>query len=175
MPPAGQGDGRRGEQAVGELARTLAEALAPGSALVCIGNELRGDDAAGLAVARGLPRDLPWKVFCAGAAPESFLVPVADARPPSVLLVDAVDVSAEPGTVRLLDARELAALSPSTHGPGATAFLRALRLMHDCPCRVLGIQPAGVEFGTEISPPVARAVDRVVRAIVLAAARARGD
>ncbi len=172
MPPAGQGSG---EPSPGELARMLAQLLAPGSVLVCIGNELRGDDAAGPAVAAGLPRDLPWKVFCAAAAPESFLVPVADARPPSVLLIDAVDVSAEPGAVRLLGAPELAALSPSTHGPGATAFLRALRLMHDCPCRVLGIQPAGVEFGAEMSPPVARAVDRVVRAIVLAAAEARRD
>jgi len=161
--------GAEGDGAAEVLAEQLKGALEPTSVIVCIGQELAGDDAAGVAVGRAVAGELPWRVVEAGTAPESFLVKVAAAGPASVLLVDAAHFGGEPGEVRLLDAGEIAGPSPGTHGPSPAGFLALLNTMHPCRARILGIQPAAVEIGAPLSAPVRDAVERVVRALRLAA------
>jgi len=155
-----------------QLARRLAEVLTPSSAIVCIGNELRGDDGAGVVIARKLPASLPWKVFDTQTAPESFLGKIVAVRPASVLLIDAVDLAAPAGTVRLVPAENITGQGPSTHGPAPQAFLEMLKQLHPCPRWLLGIQPQGLETGSGLSPPVAAAVGLIVQALRLAAQRA---
>jgi len=147
------------------LADLLADFLTPSSAVVCVGNELRGDDGAGMAVARGLGEAVPWKVFHGETAPESFLMKVVAARPESVLVIDALYVGAEAGAVVLVAPEALGGQGPSTHGPGPGAFLQSLALLHTCRRAVLGIQPARTDFGAGLSEPVARAAELVVRAL----------
>jgi len=151
--------------------RQLAEALGRDGAIVCIGNELRGDDAAGVEVARRLGGEMPWPVFDVRHAPESFLMKIVRARPASVLVVDAVPFGAAPGTVRLFDPEAVTGQGPSTHGPAPQMFLRALRMMHTCHQTVLGIQPEQTEVGSPLSEPVSRAVDRVIHALRVLAGR----
>ncbi len=164
---------------VQHLAEHLAEALAPSSVIVCVGNELCGDDGAGVAVARGLTAPpgqgqpplppLPWEVFDTQTVPESFLVKIAQRRPDSVLLIDALDFGAAPGAVELISADSVGGQGPSTHGPAPVAFMEILRMLHPCRCWVLGIQPAQAEVGAGLSPPVERAVEMVVQALRAAA------
>ena len=154
------------------LAEHLAEVLAPSSVIVCIGNDLCGDDGAGPAVAKRLAGEVPWQVFDTAGVPESFLMKIVNARPASVLLVDALHFGAAAGAVELIDPDAVGGQGPSTHGPAPLAFLEILRMMHPCPRRVLGIQPSGVEFGQPMGEPVARAVDLVVQAFRMLADRA---
>ncbi len=154
-----------------DLAERLAVILQPSSVIVCLGHELAGDDAVGVAVGRAVAGRLPWTVVEALNAPESFLVKVALLEPASVLLVDAMHFGAEPGSVCLLAADGAGDLSPSTHGPSPVSFLDLLKTMHAAPAWILGAQPGGVEMGAPLSEPVARAVG-LIEAAFRAAARA---
>ena len=147
-----------------ELARRLADVLEPSALVVCTGNELRGDDGAGVAVARELAGALPWPVLDAATAPESFLGKIVDAKPGTVLLVDALHFGGSPGAVRLLEREQLGGLSPSTHGPSPVMFFQALLAVHACRTLVLGIQPERLEVGAGLSEPVLGAVRLVVDA-----------
>jgi len=140
-----------------QITEALAEFLSAPAVIVCIGSELKGDDGAGVAVAGRLGDELPWKVFDARTAPESFLMKVVRCRPQRVLLIDAVHLGAAAGTVRLLDAADV--------------------FGHPCRCAVLAIQPQRLDVGADLSDPVRRAVESIVQALIhLARARAgQGD
>jgi len=157
----------------------LADRLRPLAAtrlvIVCIGNELAGDDAAGVQVARRLAGKLPWPLFDCRSAPENFLGKIVEACPQTVLLVDAVHLDAPPGTVRLLKPHQLAGQGPSTHGPAPEAFLELLQQRCGCRCVLAGIQPQSTAVGSGLSPVVGRAVEALVNALVLVAAEAAGE
>jgi hydrogenase maturation protease len=156
---------------VADLARRLSEFVTPTTAIVCVGSELRGDDAAGVEIARRLIGTVPWRVFNTQTAPESFLMKIVEGRPQSLVLVDALDFGAPGGAVALLEADGIEGQSPSTHGPAPSAFLRIVQMMHQCPCFVLGIQPAGLKAGEPLSEAVAAAVEMVVAAFGILAGR----
>jgi len=145
-----------------QLAARLGRHIRPSTVIVCVGSELRGDDGAAAAVAHRLAGTMPWALHNTQTAPESFLMKIVQAEPESVLLIDAVDFGAAPGRIGLFPAEQLNGQSPSTHGPGARAFLSALAMFHSCPVALLGIQPGDIDFGEALSPPVAAAVDQVV-------------
>ncbi|MDY6913121.1 MAG: hydrogenase maturation protease [Planctomycetota bacterium] len=154
------------------LAEHLGEIVSPSMAVVCVGNELCGDDAAGTIVARKLTaKTVPWDVYDTQSVPESFLMKIVARKPASVVLVDALDFNAEPGAVELVAANEIGGQGPSTHGPAPLAFLEVLQMMHPCRCAVLGIQPKQVDFGQAVSKPVAAAVELVASAFELLARR----
>jgi hydrogenase 3 maturation protease len=157
-----------------EAEARLAERLGRGSVVVGVGNELRGDDGAGAVVARELWETVPWPVIQAETAPESFLMKIVSLEPDSVVVVDAIHLGAEPGSVRLLTADQLTGQGPSTHGPAPLTFLDALRALHPCRQAVLGIQPQNSEFGAGLSEPVRRAVGSVVEIFRRCAADAHG-
>ena len=154
-----------------ELAAHLAELLDPSSVIICVGDEMRGDDGAGPAVAKELGGTVPWLVIDAQNAPENFLMKVVNAEPRSVVLVDALHLGEPPGTVRLTDPEDLSGHGPSTHGPAPVTFLEALKAMFPCRQVVLGIQPVGTELGSSISQPVRASIALIVDALRSAAAR----
>jgi len=157
---------QKGITTVEHLVEHLREIVEPSTAIVCVGNELCGDDAAGVLVARRLAGAVPWKVFDTQTVPESFLMKIVEAAPASVVLIDALDFGAAPGAVELIEASQVAGQGPSTHGPAPLAFLDILQMMHPCRRVVLGIQPELSEFGSSPSEAGLRAVDRIVEAFL---------
>ena len=145
-----------------ELVEQLSALLTPTTVIVCVGSELRGDDAAGVAAARELAGSVPWEVIDARTAPESFLGRIAGRRPGSVLVIDALSFGAPAGTIRLVEPSAIEGQGPSSHGPAPALFLEALAAMHPCRCAVLGIQAGSLELGSPLSPPVAEAVRQAV-------------
>jgi len=156
-----------GDVLIRQLADQLRHVLRPNSVIVCVGNELRGDDGAGVIVGRRLAGRTPWKAINAQTVPENYLMTIADAAPDSILFIDALHFNAEPGTVRLFSGDDLQGLGPSTHGPSPQAFLIALRMLHTCNQAVLGIQPDCLDLDTGLTPPVASATDQIIRAFEL--------
>jgi len=154
-----------------DLAERLAEVLTTRSVIVCVGNELIGDDGAACIVARTLADTVPWPIFDAQTAPESFLMKIVNLKPDVVVLVDALGMRAEPGTVAVLPSRKITGQGPSTHGPAPIAFLDAIQMMHPCRTLVLGIEPEAGVFGTGLSETVAASVDLIVQAFRIVAAR----
>lgn len=138
-------------------------------ALLGIGNELNGDDGAGVAVARALRARLGSRphllLIEAGPAPESFTGPVRRFNPAIVLLVDAAAMDSAPGTVALLSWDEIDGLSASTHTLPPSVLSRYLMETLGCPVLLLAIQAGQVEFDQPISPVVQQAVDEVVEGL----------
>ena len=154
---------------VNQLAAHLSDVMTDETVIVCIGNDLRGDDGAGPALAKALIGTVPWPVIDAGNAPENFIVRIARHNPEVVILVDAMDLGADPGVVVVDEAERIAGQGPSTHGPAPVAFVEALRIMHPCRCAVLGIQPERTELDAELSEPVKTAVRNVAEAFRIVA------
>ncbi len=160
-----------GTQVSPELIERLAGMLKRGSAIVCVGNDLLGDDAAGVLIGRELAAVAPWNVYNVQTAPENFLFRIADSKPPAVLMIDAVDFGAEPGTVTLIEGERVTGQGPSTHGPAPAAFLELLAQVHPCTTVVLGVQPGQTAVDAPLSAAVAAAVDGVVAALLALADR----
>jgi hydrogenase 3 maturation protease len=140
-------------------------------AVVGIGNETAGDDAAGVAVARRLSEQLGDQenmlVLDGGPAPENQTGPLRRFKPALVLLVDAAQMDEPPGSVRLLNWEETSGLSASTHT--LPPYLLAQYLVAELECRValLGIQPEQNDFGAPLSNTVASVVEMVASELAL--------
>ena len=150
-------------ETVKQLVEKLTEILTPSSVIVCVGNTLRGDDGAGMAVGLRIRDIVPWKVYRTQTVPENFLMKIVDSAPESVVLIDAFDFGAAAGAMRLFENHDIAGQGPSTHGPAPLAFLDVLKQMHPCRCVVLGIQPEQTGFHQKLSDPVSEGVDQAVR------------
>jgi hydrogenase maturation protease HycI len=139
----------------------------PRVAVLGIGHELRGDDAAGVVLARLLnqrPRNAACLAIEAGPAPENCFGPLLAYRPDLVLFVDAAQMGAEPGTIRLLDwnlvrAAEGVQLNTSTHTLPLPMLADFLAHELGCPVWLLGIQPARTAVSASLSAPVSQAVE----------------
>ena len=154
-----------GPDGVEHLVAHLAEVVCPSMAVVCVGNELCGDDGVGVAIASKLMRTVPWQVYDVRGVPENFLMKIVSRKPQTVLVIDAMDFNAPPGSVELFPADRVAGQGPSTHGPAPLAFLDLLRMLHPCRCAVLGIQPKRSSVGDGLSEPVVKAADIVIKAL----------
>jgi hydrogenase 3 maturation protease len=143
-------------------------------ALVGIGQELRGDDAAGVLVARLLEQTLKVSetfrvlrdsllVIDAGPAPENCTGLLRRFQPNLVLLVDAAQLDELPGAVRWLDWQETTGLSASTHTLPPYMLAEYLVLELNCEVALLGLQPGDTTAGAPLSPSVQAAVEEVVR------------
>lgn len=134
----------------------------PRLAVIGIGNELNGDDAAGVQVIRSLrrllPPDLEIMLVEAGPAPENFTGPIRRFHPDLVLLVDAVDAGEPTGKIVWLEWQRIAGVSALTHGLPPTVFGKYLFQEMQQPVALLGIQAGSVEFDTPPSAAVKKAV-----------------
>ena len=160
---------------VEQIVEALSEVMTPSSVIVCVGNDLCGDDGAGVEVARRLKDALPWAVFDTQTVPESLLMKIVELKPETVVLVDALAFGAEPGAIMMVETKDIHGQGPSTHGPAPVAFLDVLRMMHPCRCAVLGIQPKQSEIGSGLSESVKVAVEKVAEAFRRLAGEASSD
>jgi hydrogenase maturation protease len=142
--------------------------------IVGVGNALRGDDGAGLEVARRV-RQRPDADHVLVRELEGEGVRLLDlwtgAR--AVVLVDSVRSGVAPGTVHRVDATggPLPAglrTSTSTHAVGVAEAIELARALGRLPNRlvVYGIEADAFDTGAELSPDVAAAVDRVADAVL---------
>jgi len=129
--------------------------------ILCLGSEIRGDDAAGLQVCDHLAKmGLSDLVIRAGLVPEAFLPELGKREAEVVLIVDAVDAGLPPGSVVLAEPPFQEGLTPiSTHG--LPLDLLASLFKEELPnvrILLLGIQVAQTEVGSSISRQVAHSV-----------------
>jgi hydrogenase 3 maturation protease len=138
-------------------------------AILGVGNELNGDDAAGVRVVKALAARLPATpgvlLIDSGVAPENFTGPLRRFRPNLVLEIDAAQLDLAPGSVAWIDWREADGLSASTHTLPPSVLAGYLVAELGCEVALIGIQPAGLDMGQPLSPPVERAVDQLADAL----------
>ena len=145
-------------------------------AVVGVGQELNGDDAAGVKVAQTLSRrqrvglsdalrpvPVSLLVVEAAHAPENCTGAIRRFAPDLVLLVDAAEMGDPPGTIRWLAWQDTGDLGGSTHTLPPFMLAKFLATEFTCEVALIGIQRQDTRFGAPISPPVRRAVRAVVR------------
>ena len=140
--------------------------------VIAVGNAWRGDDAAGLLVARRLQQDhLPGVKILESLGTVS---EVQDAwrEAAGVIVVDAVSSGGPPGAIYRFDAHEAGlpvrpCRSTSSHGWGVAEALALGRLFHELPpfLVIYGIEGKKFDPGQEVSPEVAAAIPEAARRI----------
>jgi len=152
------------EAAWDERLRALIEPAAV-VAVLGIGNELMGDDAAGILVVRGLrecsPREGCGRTVClfeCHTTPENFTGAIERLKPDLVLMIDAADMGAAAGTTALLDAAAMGSMMHSTHTMPLSFLAEYIRRTSGAAVAALGIQAGQIMLDRAISREVAAAV-----------------
>ncbi len=138
-------------------------------AVVGIGSEMRGDDAAGVLVARNLKKrvnSLKVLIIDAGVAPESFTSQIKEFKPSHVILIDAADFGAEPGAVIFTDSSAAVGQSISTHRLPLSVLSNYLRNQTSAKVFLVGIQPSRAEIGGKMSEKVTGTVEEITKILV---------
>ncbi len=137
-----------------------------------LGNPLMGDDGLGLRALARLRQE--WAVNGAelvdgGTWGMNLLPLIEDAR--RVLLLDAIDVGATPGTLVELEQDQIPRLFArklSPHEVDLREVLALADLRGTMPAETvaLGLQPADVSMSTDLTPVVAAGMDALLEAVV---------
>jgi hydrogenase 3 maturation protease len=141
----------------------------PRLAVLGIGHELYGDDAAGVKLADRLCTSAPGNekllAIKGGPAPENFTGTLRRYGPDLVLMVDAALMGLEAGKTEWLSWQDTTGFSASTHTLPLHLLARYLTMELNCEVGLLGIQPAQTQVGAPLSPEVQEAVEEVAISI----------
>jgi hydrogenase 3 maturation protease len=146
------------------LERKLKDSLinAERVALLGVGSELRGDDAAGVLVAgefRG--ESAKFKVFIGGTAPENLTGEIKKFNPTHLIIVDSAEMSKPAGTVQLFEPEDIAGVSFCTHQLPLTILAGYIKESIGCKVLVIGIQPKKINFSAGLSREVQKSIKYV--------------
>jgi hydrogenase 3 maturation protease len=144
------------------------------TAVLGVGNRLWGDDGAGPELLTKLKEE--WEVrerrlgsqgqclfIDAGESPEDCLIRVLDFKPEAIVVIDAMDLHAEPGSMAVLGPEALPEASCfSTHRLPLRTLLH-LWEKGGSKALVLGIQPKEVIFREGLSHEVKMSIDSLIR------------
>jgi hydrogenase maturation protease len=133
--------------------------------VIGVGNEWRGDDAAGLLVARCLQADPLPQVQISECLGTVSAIQEAWQDAAGVIVVDAVVSGGPPGTIHRFDGHGdgmplQLSRSPSSHGWGVAEAVALGRLFQELPPRLIiyGIEGKNFDPGQKLSPEVAAAI-----------------
>ncbi len=130
-----------------------------------IGNPMKQDDGAGPHFVRKSKANV--ELIDAGTAPENYTGKIKQLKPDTLVIVDAIDFGEKPGSIRIVEEREIKTQSLSTHNVSLKTFIDFLRA--DLPglnVVLVGIQPKEVNFGEGLSPEVEKAVNELCMSLL---------
>jgi hydrogenase maturation protease len=147
--------------------------LTPCTLLLGLGNTLLTDEAVGPRVVERMQAegDAPGRIRYIDGGTLSFTLagPIAECQ--RLVVVDAAAMGAPPGTVRVFEGaamdRRLALHAKSVHEVSLADLLDIARLTDTLPPRraLVGIEPAVVDWGDELTPAVRSAVPEAIARI----------
>jgi hydrogenase 3 maturation protease len=141
------------------LSDQLKEIITPNTLILTLGNTLKGDDAAGPAVAEKLKPEIPDNIIDAGTTPENYIQPIINKNPKVLLIIDAINFDAEPGTIKIFPPDKIKSMAVSTHAPSPQLFLDVIKSSISPRICFLAIQPAQTQLGTPLSTQIQQAID----------------
>jgi len=111
--------------------------------IVGIGSILKGDDGAGPLVCEQLERGkVCVDLLEVGTVPENYIQPIIKKAPQNLLVIDAIDFGAPPGTIRIFEPDELQSQTISTHTLTPRIFVDMVCQNIKLDVYFVGIQPA---------------------------------
>src|SRR5215510_4588094 len=137
--------------------------------IIGIGNEYRGDDAAGLIVARRLKERFANSVIVLEQSGDGAALMEAWRGAETVIIIDATLSGAEPGTIRRFDANTRpipkTSFRCSTHAFGVAEAIELARALGNIPQRLMvyGIEGKNFAAGVGLSAEVEKAAGEAAR------------
>lgn len=128
--------------------------------IIGVGHQFRGDDAVGLIVAQRLRAVCPRGVTIVEAQTDGAALMEMWAEADEVILIDAVQSGARPGTLHRFNAHQqpmpVHCFGCSTHGFNVAEAIELARTLDRLPPRLIvyGIEGATFEIGQAVSPAV---------------------
>ncbi|MBE0686240.1 MAG: hydrogenase 3 maturation endopeptidase HyCI [Anaerolineaceae bacterium] len=123
-----------------------------------IGNELNGDDAAGVLIVRYLKKKLPKfdqiQLIEGSIAPENYSGVIRTFNPDWIWLIDAAVIGKNPGDVQLFDPSSIETVVANTHRMSPGLLISFLQIDTNAEVFLIGIQPEIVDPFSEPSPKV---------------------
>lgn len=150
-----------------ELAKEIAKVDEPFVVIMCIGNEMRGDDGFGPLIARRLrvvEKLKIVKVLNCGTVPENYTGVIRRLKPSHVVIVDAVDFGGAPGDVIVSFDPKFDEFTVSSHKPSLTMLAKYIKETIGSKVILLGVQPKAIDVGLEMSSEVLTSATTVVKA-----------
>ncbi len=139
----------------------------PKLAIVGIGNELNGDDAAGVLIVKNLKSKLPSSdkilLIEGSIAPENYTGAIRNFRPDWIWVFDAAQMENKPGEVELIDLDIVESAGSNTHRLPPTLFLSYLQMEINFQSFLFGINPVSVEPFSDVSEPIKIAIEKTTR------------
>lgn len=130
--------------------------------IVGIGNTLKGDDGAGPLVCEQLQGKVCAETIDAGTVPENYIQSIIKTAPQNLLIIDAIDFGASAGAIEIFEPEQLNSSVFSTHALSPRLFVDVISQQMQVDVYFVGIQPAQTHLGESVSPPVNRAIQRLV-------------
>lgn len=138
-------------------------------AILGIGNEIKGDDSLGPAIAKKLSKlftnNEDITIFDGGTVPENYTGSIRKENPTHIILVDAVEMKEEPGHIRVVQKDEIANYNISTHAMPVSFLIKYMETTIDAEIILIGIQPKQMELDQNISKEIEESIDKVVNAL----------
>ena len=160
-----------------------AQAATETTLVLGMGNSLRRDDGAGVHAIRYLQEHYPLlpdvELMDGGTLGFTLAAPIADTE--RLIVIDATNLAAAPGTVRLFEGAEMDALlldgkkRTTAHEAGLVEVMLMAQLTDTVPRQraLIGIQPETLELGEDTSEAVSRALPTVCDLVLELIARWR--
>ena len=128
---------------------------------VGIGNVLKQDDGIGVWISNRIKNTGSVTALTAEVSIENYIGKINSLRPDILVLIDCVDMQAEPGSFMLLEVKQIMDITFNTHN----ISLRKLTGFFKMPVYILGIQPEKIDFGENISYLVQAAGNKIIELI----------
>lgn len=130
--------------------------------LMGVGNDMRGDDAAGVEIARKLAGASDWAALDCGTVPEDFTGIVRRENPESVVLVDAAEMGLAPGENRKIPKEKMGVLCLTTHNLPLSVLIEYLEeIVGAGNVHLIGIQPNDLRLGAPMSNEVEVSIQKL--------------
>jgi len=130
-------------------------------AILGVGSDLRGDDAAGLLVSSLLAKSLKSpkvKVFLGDTAPENLTGEVRKFKPTHLIIIDCADFELKAGAVMIFKPGDIAGITFSTHRLPLKLIADYMESAIKCKTVIIGIQPKGMKFDSQVSVAIKNSV-----------------
>ena len=132
--------------------------------IVGIGNVLKSDDGAGPLVCEQLASaKISAELIDAGTVPENYIQSIIKKAPQNLLIIDAIDFGAFPGTIRIFTPEQLNSFVLSTHTLSPRLFVDMIRKHIEVDVYFIGIQPEQIQLGQSVSPQVSQAIQHLCK------------
>ena len=130
--------------------------------VMCIGNEMGGDDGIGPYIAKNFPDIKGFRVVNCETVPENFVYLAEGAD--KVIIVDAVDMGLKAGEVRIIPSDRIRGYHFSTHSLPISMVVDYIRKRYTDNVVLIGIQPK--KLSGKLSEEAKEAGDKVIDMIV---------